>query len=57
MPDSAQDSASRILVGRFGAAHGVRGEIRIKSYTADPMALADYAGLSDQTGARGFPNA
>ncbi len=54
MPDSAQDSASRILVGRFGAAHGVRGEIRIKSYTADPMALADYAGLSDQTGARGF---
>lgn len=48
------DNASRILVGRFGAAHGVRGEVRIKSYTADPMALAGYAGLSDQNGARAF---
>jgi 16S rRNA processing protein RimM len=49
-----QDPASRILVGRFGAPHGVRGEIRIKSYTADPIALAGYAGLSDQDGARSF---
>lgn len=54
MPDGLQDASSRILVGRFGAAHGVRGEIRIKSYTADPMALPDYAGLSDRTGARAF---
>ena len=49
----AKDSP-RILVGRFGAAHGVRGEIRIKSYTADPMALADYEGLSDSSGTRSF---
>jgi 16S rRNA processing protein RimM len=49
-----QESPSRILVGRFGAAHGVRGEIRIKSYTADPMALAKYAGLSDRNGSRAF---
>jgi 16S rRNA processing protein RimM len=48
------DFPSRILVGRFGAAHGVRGEIRIKSYTADPMALAKYAGLSDRAGSRAF---
>ncbi|MFN3889721.1 MAG: ribosome maturation factor RimM [Beijerinckiaceae bacterium] len=48
------DNASRILVGRFGAAHGVRGEIRIKSYTADPMSLAGYTGLSDRSGARRF---
>ncbi|MBX9761267.1 MAG: ribosome maturation factor RimM [Beijerinckiaceae bacterium] len=48
------DNSPRILVGRFGAAHGVRGEIRIKSFTADPMALASYAGLTDQTGARSF---
>ncbi len=48
------DMTPRILVGRFGAAHGVRGEIRIKSYTADPMALAKYAGLSDKSGSRAF---
>lgn len=48
------DSPPRILVGRFGAAHGVRGEIRVKSYTADPMALADYDGLTDSSGARSF---
>jgi 16S rRNA processing protein RimM len=48
------DQSPRILVGRFGAAHGVRGEIRIKSFTADPMALASYAGLTDRDGARSF---
>ncbi|HEY8579060.1 MAG TPA: ribosome maturation factor RimM [Beijerinckiaceae bacterium] len=47
-------ATSRILVGRFGAAHGVRGEVRIKSFTADPLALAGYQGLTDATGARGF---
>ena len=48
------DNSPRILVGRFGAAHGVRGEIRIKSYTPDPMALAGYKGLTDASGARAF---
>lgn len=48
------DASPRILVGRFGAAHGVRGEIRIKSFTQDPMALATYAGLTDAAGARAF---
>ena len=48
------DTSPRILVGRFGAAHGVRGEVRIKSFTADPMALASYAGLTDRTGQRSF---
>jgi len=36
-----------IAVGVFGAAHGVRGEIRIKSYTRDPIAIAAYGPLSD----------
>lgn len=50
----ADVSASRILVGRFGAPHGVRGEIRVKSFTGDPLALASYAGLTDAAGARAF---
>jgi ribosomal 30S subunit maturation factor RimM len=29
-----------VLLARIGAAHGVRGEVRVKSFTADPMRLA-----------------
>ena len=32
----------RILVGVVGAPHGVRGEVKLKSYTDVPMSLADY---------------
>ena len=39
-----------ILVGVFGAPHGVRGELRLKSYTGDPQAIADYAPLTDASG-------
>jgi 16S rRNA processing protein RimM len=45
---------SRILVGIFGAPHGVRGEVRLKSFTGDPMAIADYPRLADESGARPF---
>jgi len=45
---------SLVLVGRFGAAHGVRGEIRLKSFTGDPGAIADYGPLSDSAGKRSF---
>jgi 16S rRNA processing protein RimM len=39
-----------VAVGVFGAVHGVRGEIRIKSYTGDPIAIAAYGPLSDAAG-------
>jgi 16S rRNA processing protein RimM len=39
-----------ILLGVFGAAHGVRGELRLKSYTADPMAIARYGPLTAEDG-------
>jgi len=45
---------SLVLVGRFGAVHGVRGEIRVKSFTEDPMAIAGYRGLTDAAGSRNF---
>jgi 16S rRNA processing protein RimM len=32
----------RICVARLGAAHGVRGDIKLWSFTADPAAVADY---------------
>lgn len=43
-----------ILMGRIGRAHGVRGQVRIKAYTADPMALGDYGMLTDAEGKRSF---
>ena len=47
-------SSSRIAVGVFGAPHGVRGEVRLKSYTGDPLAIATYAPLTDDSGERRF---
>ncbi|MFL1875715.1 ribosome maturation factor RimM [Hansschlegelia beijingensis] len=47
--------ASRLVqIGVFGAPHGVRGELRVKSFTADPQALAHYRPLTDEAGARRF---
>ncbi|GGH33435.1 ribosome maturation factor RimM [Alsobacter metallidurans] len=43
-----------ILLGVLGAPHGVRGEMRLKSYTEDPLAIADYKPLTDEAGARAF---
>lgn len=53
-PQDPSAGPDLIEVGRFGAPHGVRGEIRIKSYTADPLALAGYPNLTDRTGTRAF---
>lgn len=42
----ARTPAGQILVGRFGAPHGVRGELRLQSFTGDPAAIASYGALS-----------
>jgi 16S rRNA processing protein RimM len=44
----------QILVGVFGRPHGVRGEIKLISYTAEPMAILSYAPLADRAGTRTF---
>jgi len=41
-----------VLLAEIGAAHGVRGEVRVKSHTADPEAFQDYGPLSDERGRR-----
>ena len=43
-----------VPLGVFGAAQGVRGEVRVKSYTADPKAIGAYGALTDKAGARVF---
>jgi 16S rRNA processing protein RimM len=44
----------RILVGAIAGAHGVRGQVRIKSFTDDPAAVAAYGPVSDESGQRRF---
>jgi 16S rRNA processing protein RimM len=46
--------AERIRVARIGAAHGVRGEVKLWPFTQDPMAVASYGTLESEDGARHF---
>ena len=46
--------ANRICVARIGAAHGVRGEVKLWSFTEDPAAVAQYGPLETQDGTRCF---
>ncbi|MCA8879496.1 MAG: ribosome maturation factor RimM [Rhodobacteraceae bacterium] len=43
-----------ICVGAIAGAYGVRGEVRLKSFCADPAAIADYMPLSSEDGRRSF---
>ena len=43
-----------VEVGVLGAPHGVKGETRLKSFTADPLGIQDYQPLTDKTGQRRF---
>ena len=40
----------RVLLGEIGAAQGLKGEVRIRSYTQDPAAIARYGTLEDEQG-------
>jgi 16S rRNA processing protein RimM len=46
--------AKRILVGEFGRPHGVRGLLRLRSFTEAPEAIAAYGTLTDESGQRSF---
>ncbi|WP_322867830.1 ribosome maturation factor RimM [Aquicoccus sp. G2-2] len=46
--------SDRICVGAIAGSFGVQGEVRLKSFTADPQAIADYAPLYTEDGARSF---
>lgn len=43
-----------ICVGAFAGSYGVNGEVRLKSFCAEPDAIADYSPLTDETGKRSF---
>lgn len=43
-----------ILLGRITAAHGIRGEVLVHSYAAEPADIATYGALSDKSGTHAF---
>ncbi len=45
---------SQICVARIGAAHGVRGAVKLWTFTEDPLAVQRYGPLSTRDGARQF---
>jgi 16S rRNA processing protein RimM len=44
----------RIRVARIGAAHGVRGEVKLWPFTQDPLGVVDYGPLETEDGTRRF---
>jgi 16S rRNA processing protein RimM len=47
---AARAAEQRICVARLGAAHGVRGEVRLWSFTAEPAAVVDYGPFETANG-------
>lgn len=53
-PDGERAAPRRVCVGAIAGAFGVRGEVRIKPFTAEPEAIAGYGPLETEDGARRF---
>ena len=50
-PSSSRgEGEALVLLGEFGRAHGLKGEVRLKSFTADPAAIATYGPLAASDG-------
>ncbi|OYX43033.1 MAG: 16S rRNA processing protein RimM [Rhodobacterales bacterium 32-67-9] len=47
-------ATDRICVGAISGAFGIKGEVRLKSFCAEPDAIADYAPLWSEDGSRSF---
>ncbi len=51
-PQGADDT--RICLGHVTGAQGIKGEVRIKTYTEGPTGIGDYGALEDEPGVRRF---
>src|SRR5271154_4898783 len=50
MAGAARICGARVCLGQIGAAHGVRGEVRLRSITSDPQAISGYGPLETEDG-------
>jgi 16S rRNA processing protein RimM len=46
--------AEKICVARIGAPHGIRGAVKLWTFTEDPLAVMSYGQLKTKDGARSF---
>jgi len=51
MPD---EGVKRVCLGRAIGSRGLQGEVRIKTFTQEPLAIASYGALQDEAGTRQF---
>nr|WP_321442781.1 ribosome maturation factor RimM [uncultured Cohaesibacter sp.] len=54
MPKQAAEPEGKVCIAQIGAAHGVRGDVRIKLFSDDPDSLTRYGALSTADGSRQF---
>ena len=52
--DAAGPARDRLLMAQIGAAHGIKGEVRVKPFGEDPMALGSYGPLETEDGSQRF---
>ncbi len=49
---SAVDERTHVCVGAIAGAHGIRGEVKVKSFTSDPLDVGAYGPVLTDRGAR-----
>ncbi len=47
-----ETTPDRVLLAVIGGAHGIKGEVRVRSFTADPEDIGAYGPLTDAKGRR-----
>jgi 16S rRNA processing protein RimM len=51
---AGEGDSARLCLGIITGVHGIKGWVRVKSFTAAPEAIAAYGPLSDESGTRRF---
>jgi 16S rRNA processing protein RimM len=44
------EAAARVCVAEIGAAHGIAGEVRLRAFTEDPLAVTQFGALQAEDG-------
>jgi len=50
----APDGKPRVCLGQILGAHGLAGEVQLRTFTDNPQDIASYGPLQDESGARSF---
>jgi len=50
----SSEETQKVLMAKIGAAHGIRGEVRVKPFGDDPLSFTDYGVLTTKDGKLSF---